>query len=131
MRVTLFVLAMFLLAVGCADPHAPEGAKPSNLPICDETPLTTTETHEEAVEKLRAAASRKCVPAPFFGGKYSPDLRVRIDTIAAQQDCRTLLDEVDRASINDANTRDRTGSGTADLVQYITAKLRDSGCVSR
>lgn len=77
------------------------------------------------------AAVTRSTPAPsasMFGSKYSVTVQERIDTMADHRDCAGLQDEFDIADANDAATRNRTGSGTADLMGYIDDAMRRVGC---
>ena len=60
--------------------------------------------------------------------KYDSSVKSRIDNLAAAGDCAGLQAEFDIADANDDATRDRTGSGTADLMGYIDDKMRAAAC---
>lgn len=66
--------------------------------------------------------------APFPTGKYSPEAERRIIALAAAGDCGGLQAEFNVADRNDAATRSRTGSGTADLMSFIDGHMRAAGC---
>jgi opacity protein-like surface antigen len=59
---------------------------------------------------------------------YAPEVRTRIDRMAAEGDCDGLQAEFDTADANDAAQRDRVGTGNADLMGYIDGKLSEAGC---
>lgn len=67
-------------------------------------------------------------PSTNLWDKYSPVVKERIDGMAVVEDCVGLQAEFDQAAANDSVTRDRTGSGTADLMAYIDKQLRAAGC---
>ncbi len=64
----------------------------------------------------------------MWGGKYDFSVKLRIDGLAANGRCNDLQSEFDTAYANDGITRDRTGSGTADLMAYIDQALDRAGC---
>lgn len=72
--------------------------------------------------------SRASDASAFPVGKYAPAVQQRIDATAIAQDCLALQNEFNTASANDAATRTRTGSGTADLMSYIDARMGTNGC---
>jgi hypothetical protein len=60
---------------------------------------------------------------------YAPEVKTRIDRMAVEGDCGGLLQAgFDTADANDTAQRNRVGSGNADLMDYIDAKLSDAGC---
>jgi hypothetical protein len=59
---------------------------------------------------------------------YSPSVKARIDSLAAAGDCSGLQREFDIADENDDAQRARVGSGNADLMDYVDAKLSEAGC---
>ena len=59
---------------------------------------------------------------------YAPEVKTRIDSLAASGDCAALQREFDIADANDALQRDRVGEGNADLMGYIDDKLTSAGC---
>jgi major membrane immunogen (membrane-anchored lipoprotein) len=59
---------------------------------------------------------------------YAPNVKVVIDDLAAQGDCRGLQKQFDQAEANDDAQRARTGSGSAGLMTYIDEKLKAAGC---
>lgn len=59
---------------------------------------------------------------------YSPTVKSRIDSLALAKECEELQSEFDTAAANDSAQRNRTGSGNADLMQYINEKLKSAGC---
>lgn len=61
-------------------------------------------------------------------GDYSPDVKTRIDGLAASKDCTALQDEFNTADANDAATRTRTGHGNTELMTYIDGRMRAAGC---
>lgn len=107
-------------------------------PLKDARPVaatvTTTATASATAARTNtpsatATASPTAIARPaFFGTKYAASVADRIDALAAARDCSGLQAEFDTASRNDAATRTRTGSGTADLMQYIQDKMRAAAC---
>ena len=70
-----------------------------------------------------------CGPTPGVDwSNYHPEVKQRIDRIASEQDCRGLQDEFDIAYSNDGAQRNRVGRGNGALMDYISDKLRNSGC---
>ncbi len=69
-------------------------------------------------------------PAPKvdWSGKYSSGLKEKINGDAAAKDCDALEAAFDQADRNDPTTRDRTGEGTADLLEYINWQMAQAGC---
>jgi len=59
---------------------------------------------------------------------YAPEVKTRIDSLAASGDCDALQREFDTADANDDLQRDRVGEGNADLMRYIDDKMADVGC---
>jgi hypothetical protein len=59
---------------------------------------------------------------------YAPEVKARIDRMAVEGDCGGLQAEFDAADENDTAQRNRAGSGNADLMGYIDAKLSAAGC---
>lgn len=112
-------------------------SSPSPSPTLVVTPNRTATAASTPAATVAAAAPAPTPPppaataAPFFGGKYSTMVRDRIEALAAAKDCPGLQAEFNTAERNDAITRTRTGSGTADLMAYIDKTMRDAGCYSR
>ena len=59
---------------------------------------------------------------------YAPEVRERIDSMAAAGDCADLQEEFDTAEANSEAQRARTGDGNADLMGYIDDRMREAGC---
>ena len=85
---------------------------------------------EEQVEQTEAEVveSDEASSVEVDWSKYGDGLQERIDSLAAAADCSALQSEFDTAFDNDELTRERTGSGNADLMAYIDDKLRAAGC---
>jgi hypothetical protein len=62
---------------------------------------------------------------------YAAEVRTRIDALGAAGDCAGLQQEFDTAAANDIAQWSRTGSGNADLMQYIDEWLTLAGCYDR
>lgn len=62
---------------------------------------------------------------------YTPEVKQRIDSMAAAGDCMGLQAEFDTAEANDAAQRERTGDGNADVMGYIDDKMSSAGCYER
>lgn len=60
--------------------------------------------------------------------KYAPAVQGRIDDLADDGDCRGLQQEFDTADKNDERVRQQSGTGTADLLDYIDAKMAAADC---
>lgn len=70
-----------------------------------------------------------CGPVPGVDwSNYHPEVKQRIDRMAAEQDCRGLQHEFDIADGNSDAQRNRTGRGNGDIMAYIDGELRKSGC---
>ena len=54
---------------------------------------------------------------------YAPDVKTRIDGLAASRNCAGLQDEFDTADANNPVTLNRTGHNNAALMDYIDFKL--------
>lgn len=72
------------------------------------------------------AAAKPTSQVPW--GDYGADVQSRIDALAAVEDCAGLQAEFDAASANDTATRNRTGHGNLELMNYIDEWLRIAGC---
>lgn len=60
---------------------------------------------------------------------YSPDVKTRIDNLAANGNCKALQKEFDTAAKTSDATMARTGThNNADLMDYIDQAMRDAGC---
>lgn len=64
----------------------------------------------------------------MFGTKYAVAVQERIDELANGENCNALQDEFDTAEANNEAMIERTGSGTADLMEYIDGRMREAGC---
>lgn len=69
-------------------------------------------------------------PAPpvDWGGKYSTTVRTRLDRLIMKKDCAALRAELMTAKSVDAAGRRSSGSGSQDLVAYITWGLDKADC---
>jgi hypothetical protein len=86
-----------------------------------------------ALERNAEPNSTTIYEAPSESGSvdwenYSPSVKARIDSLAAAGDCSGLQRDFDIADENDDAQRARVGSGNADLMSYIDAKLSEAGC---
>jgi hypothetical protein len=61
---------------------------------------------------------------------YDASVKDRIDSLEVAADCDGLQGEFDTADANNAQQRERTGTGNAELMAYIDAIMRDVGCYS-
>lgn len=96
---------------------------------CTEKPPETLSGGDRSAVPVTVASRAAATSTPsIFGTKYSVAVQTRIDEAAARGDCAALQAEFDQAARNDGSTRSRIGSGTADLMAYIDAKLRGAGC---
>jgi len=59
---------------------------------------------------------------------YSPTVKIRIDELIASKDCVGLQAQFEITAGNDVAQRNRVGDGNADLMGYIDAGMRSSGC---
>lgn len=59
---------------------------------------------------------------------HAPELKARIDKMAADGECKGLQEQFDIAERNNAAQRKRTGDGNDDLMGYIDQKMREAGC---
>jgi hypothetical protein len=62
--------------------------------------------------------------------RFATGTQERIDTAAAAANCPELETLRSTAVANDAAIAQSTGTGSADLVAYIDAQLRATGCTT-
>ncbi|MCB2412465.1 hypothetical protein LGT39_06325 [Demequina sp. TTPB684] len=79
-----------------------------------------------AVLALAACGESKGVP----WDNYDASVKERIDSFEASADCDGLQAEFDTADANNAQQRERTGTGNAELMEYLDDIMRDVGCYS-
>ena len=60
--------------------------------------------------------------------KYAPEVRTRVERLISDKDCRALQREFDIAHDNSDATRNRTGEGNEDLMDYLDSAMRSAGC---
>lgn len=59
---------------------------------------------------------------------YSPAVKTRIDSAAADKDCAALQSKFNNADAGNAATRSRTGHNNSELMNYIDQSMRSAGC---
>ena len=102
----------------------------SNLFGGDDESISEDLAVDEKVEVVEeeAADQEELSSIQVDWSKYGDGLQERIDSLAEAGDCLALQNEFDTAFDNDDLTRERTGSGNAELMSYIDEKLRSVGC---
>lgn len=59
---------------------------------------------------------------------YHPDVKERIETMHAADNCAGLQVEFDTAYDNNTAQRERTGTGNSQLMNYLFDLQKDAGC---
>jgi len=70
-------------------------------------------------------------PPVDWGGKYSTTVKTRLDALIRAKDCDSLRAELITAKSIDAAERRSSGTGSADLVAYITWGLDKADCPAK
>jgi len=84
-----------------------------------------------AVALLVAGCGSSDVPnSSVAWDDYDSTLKSKIDGYADDSDCAALQEQFDVADQNNGSTRERTGHGNVELMDYINGKLTDAGCYS-
>jgi len=98
----------------------------SNLFGSDDETVSEGSVVEEQVEQAEPADGLGSAVVDW--SKYGDGLQERIDSFAVAGDCVALQQAFDTSAEDDDLTRERTGSGNADLMTYIDDKLQSEGC---
>lgn len=77
---------------------------------------------------LLLASCANEAPPVDWGGKYSTTVKERLDGLVTKKDCESLQAELTTARTIDEAKKRTYGSGSADLVAYITWGLDKADC---